>query len=66
VVDGEGFEPRLSCREFDMAETIREQKGLPFYLSENTFDSIPIPTRFVSVSVAIVGKDAREARCIID
>jgi L-rhamnose isomerase len=66
VVDGEGFEPRLSCRELDIAEAIRERIDSSFYISRDTFGAVSIPIRFVSDSVAVVGTDAREIRCAID
>jgi hypothetical protein len=39
---------------------------LSFYPTKDTFDAVPIPTWFVSESVPVVGKDAREIRCVVD
>jgi hypothetical protein len=49
-----------------MAEAIRERRGSSFYLSEDTFDGVPIPIWFISESVAVVGKNLGEIRGVID
>jgi hypothetical protein len=42
VVDGEDFEPVLSCLERDIAEAIRKRGYSSFYFPKDTFDGIPI------------------------
>jgi hypothetical protein len=60
VVDGEGFEPRFSCREGDIAEAICKHIYSSFYLTNNTFDSVAVAVRFVLVIVAVLVEDFEE------
>jgi len=41
--DSEGLRPRFSSRWIDVTETITKRGGSSFYLTKETFDSIPIP-----------------------
>jgi len=41
--DGKGLQPPFGHRRLRVAECIQKRRCTAFYLSENTFDSIPIP-----------------------
>jgi len=42
VPSSEGLKPRLGGFRFDVAEAVRKRRGSTFYLSKDSFDSIPI------------------------
>jgi hypothetical protein len=49
-----------------MAETIRKRRSSSFYLSKDTFDSVPIPAVNHLELVAIVRKNGRIVFGVVD